>query len=93
MPFFITTIIREGVPMSAVHLNTLSFMQQLHRQVLVAVACRTAEAFNESGYHTMTLVLLSLYCKGMTATSEYLPSEHLQLMLQTELFITPCKAC
>jgi len=50
MPFLVAAIIRERIAMSLVHLNTLTFKQQLHWQVLVVVPCKTAKHFDESGY-------------------------------------------
>ena len=69
MPLLIAAIIRERIAMSLVHLNTLSFMQQLHRQVLVAVPCKTAK--HEIGHLTFTLLCMIMKCKGMTAASKY----------------------
>ena len=65
MSFLITAIIREGIPTSPVHLNTFGFTQQLHRQVLVVVPCKTAKP--EIGHLTFTLLCMIMKCKGMTA--------------------------
>ena len=70
--------------MSPVHPNTFSFTQQLHRQVLVAVPCKTAK--HEIGHLTFTLLGMIMKCKGMIAASDFQPSElMLQVARQTEL--------